>query len=132
MRAETNPELESLVADLPLARPSEEAEVAPPMPAGLPGIRPFIRQLVAPTSPARTRRAALEKLAPALGRIGFELLEQTANGLVFERVSRRGWFSVSRERVVISLEEHDADHTLMIIHGRASRAVRKRFATLSF
>jgi hypothetical protein len=74
---------------------------------------------------------ALDTLAPALGRMRFELLEQSANGLVFERVSRNGWFSVRRERVAIDLEELAADQTLMIIHGRAARAVRKRFAFLS-
>jgi hypothetical protein len=64
--------------------------------------------------------------------MGFDLLEQSINGLIFERVSRNGWFSNRRERVAISLEELSPDETLMIIHGRASRAVRKRFAALSF
>ena len=132
MRAETIPELRALVADLPEARPRDRADAGAPMPVGLPGVRPFIRQVVAPAGAALTRGAVLDRLAPALGRIGFELLEQSANGLVFERVSRNGWFSVRRERVAISLEDLGADQTLMIIHGRATRAVRKRFAELSF
>ena len=124
--------LRALVADLPEARPRDRADAGAPMPVGLPGVRPFIRQVVAPAGAALTRGAVLDRLAPALGRIGFELLEQSANGLVFERVSRNGWFSVRRERVAISLEDLGADQTLMIIHGRATRAVRKRFAELSF
>lgn len=131
MRAETIPELRGIVADLPEVRPRDRAQAAAPMSVGLPGVRPFIRQVVAPVGAARTRRAMLDTLAPALSRMRFELLEHSASGLVFERVSRNGWFSVRRERVAISLEELGADQTLMIIHGRATRAVRKQFAALS-
>lgn len=131
MRAETIAELRELVADLPEVGRSDGGDPGAPMSVGLPGVRPFIRQVVAPADLARTRRAALGTLAPALGRMRFELLEPSAHGLVFERVSRNGWFSVRRERVAISLEELDADQTLLIIHGRAARAVRKRFAALS-
>jgi hypothetical protein len=120
-----------LVADLPDVPPRDRPQASPPMPVGLPGVRPFIRQVVAPVGAVRTRRVALDTLAPALGRMRFELLEQSANGLVFERVSRNGWFSVRRERVAVDLEELGADQTLMIIHGRASRPVRKQFAALS-
>ena len=70
--------------------------------------------------------------APALGRMGFELVDRSAAGLTFERVSRSGWFSTTRERVVISLEEQGVDQTLAIVYGRAARAVRKQFAALSF
>jgi hypothetical protein len=131
VRAETIDDLRGLVADLPEVRLRDGAEAGAPMSVGLPGVRPFIRQLVAPAGAARTRRVALDTLAPALGRMRFELVEQSANGLVFERVSRNGWFSVRRERVAIDLEELGPDQTLMIIHGRATRAVRKRFAVLS-
>jgi DUF1707 SHOCT-like domain len=131
MRAETIPELRGLVADLPEMRPRDRSHTGTPMSVGLPGVRPFIWQVVAPVGAARTWRAALDTLAPALGRMPFELLEQSANGLVFERVSRNGWFSVRRERVAISLEALGADQTLLIIHGRAARAVRKQFAALS-
>lgn len=131
MRAETTPELRGLVADLPEVRPRDSAKAGAPMSVGRPGVRPFIRQVVAPAGAARTRRLALDTLAPALARMRFELLEQSANGLVFERVSRNGWFSIRRERVAIGLEELGADQTLLIIHGRAARAVRKRFAALS-
>ena len=131
MRAETVSELRGLVADLPDVHPRNRPDVGTSMPVGRPGIRPFIRQVVAPAGAARTRRVALDTLAPALGPMRFELLEQSANGLVFERVSRNGWVSVRRERVAISIEELGADQTLMIVYGRAARAVRKRFAALS-
>jgi hypothetical protein len=131
MRAETISELQGLVADLPEVSPPRGAQAGASMSLGLPGVRPFIRQVVAPTGAARTRQAALDTLAPALARMRFELLEQSASGLVFERVSRNGWFSVKRERVAIGLQELDADQTLMVIHGRATRAVRKQFAALS-
>ena len=65
----------------------------------------FIRQVMVPAGLARTRRAAVGALAPALSAMGFELLEQSDAGLIFERVSRSGWFSTTRERVVISLEK---------------------------
>jgi hypothetical protein len=132
MRAATVSELQRQVADLPLDDRPVRPDVSAPMSVGPPGIRPFIHQLVAPAELARVRRLTLDTLAQPLGRIGFELLEQPGTGLVFERVSRRGWFSVSRERVVFSFEEHGSAQTRIMIYGRATRAVRKRFAALSF
>lgn len=131
IQAETISELRGVVADLPDVRPLDRVQAGKPMSVGPPGVRPFIRQVVAPAGAAGTRRAALDTLAPALSRMRFELLEHAADRLVFERVSRNGWFSVRRERVAISLEELGADQTLVIIHGRATRAVRKQFAALS-
>lgn len=131
MRAETVSELQGLVADLPTDRQRAQPTVSARMSVGPPGIRPFIRQLVAPADAARVRRTALDTLAPALGHMGFELLTESGSGLVFERVRRRGWFSKSRERVVLSFEEHGPTQTLMLIYGRATRAVRRRFATLT-
>jgi hypothetical protein len=132
MRAETIPDLQDLVADLPEVESRDGAEAGAPMSVGLPGVRPFIRQVVAPAGAARTRLVALDTLAPALARMGFELLDQSAGGLIFERVSRNGWFSVRRERVAISLEDLGGNQTRMIIYGRAARAVRRGFAALSF
>jgi hypothetical protein len=131
MRAESLADLQGLVTDLPTDPGRLEPNVSAPMSVGPPGIRPFIRQLVAPADTTRVRQAALDTVAPALSRIGFELLAQSDSGLAFERVRRHGWFSVSRERVVFSFEEHGPAQTLMIIYGRATRAVRRRFATLS-
>jgi Domain of unknown function (DUF1707) len=134
MRAETVAELRGLVADLPndrKARHGVRPDVSAPTSVGPPGIRPFIRQLLAPAATARVRQAVLDTIAPALSQSGFELLVQSDSGLTFERIRRRGWFSVSRERVVFSFEAHGSAETLMIIYGRATRAVRRRFATLS-
>jgi hypothetical protein len=132
MRAETVHDLRKLVADLPQDEPSDRARARAQMSLWRPGVLPFIRQVTVPASLARTRRAAVSTLAPALSAMGFELLDQSDAGLIFERVSRSGWFSTTRERVVISLEKQGADQTLAIIYGRAARAVRKQFATLSF
>jgi hypothetical protein len=114
LRAETIPDLRRLLEDLPPGAASAPAEVGAPMPVGLPGVRPFIRQLIAPADPARIRRAALDMLAPALARTGFELLQQSPDRLVFERITRKGWFSKQRERIVISIEPHDTGHTRMV------------------
>jgi hypothetical protein len=130
MEAQTNGSLRALVADLPPVAPAV-AQSGSALSRFRPGLRPFFLQVVAPASPAQTRRAALGTLAPAFSRDGFELLEQSPARLVFERAPGRRRSS-TRERVVISLEEHGPGETLLVIHGRASRAVRNRFAALSF
>jgi hypothetical protein len=106
MAAQTSVDLRDLVADLPPVAPAV-AQTGSSVSKFRLGVRPFFLQVVAPAPPRRTRRAALDTLAPALSRSGFELLEQSRAGLVFERITRprglRGWLSSTRERVVISL-----------------------------
>ena len=67
---------------------------------------------------------ALDTIAPGLNGLGFELKRQSPTGLEFERAAT--------ERIVIALEARGADTTTMIVHGRASRHVRKTFARLDF
>jgi hypothetical protein len=132
--AQTSVGLRDLVADLPPVAPAI-AQTRSSVSRFRPGVRPFFFQVIAPASPQRTRRAALDTLAPALSKGGFELLEQSSAGLVFERITRPrgllGLGSSTQERIVISFEEHSPGDTLLVIYGRASRAVRNRFAALT-
>jgi hypothetical protein len=68
---------------------------------------------------------ALDTIAAGLNRTGYELIRQSPINMEFER--RDG-----KERIVISLEQNGSTETTMIVHGRASRAIRKQFARLTF
>jgi hypothetical protein len=149
MAARTLSELAELVYDLPkVAIPARERDARSPR-IGPPGIRPFTRRLTVPASLTKTRDVALDTIAPGLNGFGFELVSQSAAGLVFERtrpaggriaaavlffpfglialLARRG-----RERVVISLEDGGSGRTRMTVHGVATRRVREAFARLTF
>jgi hypothetical protein len=149
MAARTIRELAEFVYDLPkvTAPGRERAERSPRI--GPPGILPFTRRLTVPASLDRTRDVALDTIAPALNGYGYELVSQSAAGLVFER-TRAGGGRVAaavllfplglialfthrkRERIVISLEGGQSGTTRMTVHGVASRRVRKAFAHLRF
>jgi hypothetical protein len=150
MSAVTIGELAGFVSDLPtIAVRSRPGRTEPTPRVGLPGILPFTRRLVVPTPPERTRDVTLDTIAPALNAYGYELIRQSANGLVFERRSRSGgkiaaaalFFPLGllallgrrqHERIVISFEARGPNDTNMTIHGAASRSVRKHFARLTF
>ena len=125
MSAQTIHQLAAVVSDLPAISvqaqrgvPTERVRVGPP------GIRPFTHRIVVPAPMERTRAVALDTIAPGLNGLGYELRRQSPTGLEFQRTSK--------ERIVISLEKKGADATTMIVHGRAARRVRKRFAQLNF
>ncbi len=147
--ARTIRELAEFVYDVPtIAVPPERghAELLPRV--GPPGILPFTRRLLVPAPPGRSRDVALDTIAPALNAYGYELISQSAGGLVFERHRRSGWTMLvslvffpfgllalltrKRERIVISLEARGAGSTNLTVHGVASRRVRKAFARLTF
>jgi hypothetical protein len=124
MSAETIRALAEVVHDLPsIAIPDEQPPPVRRPRIGPPGIRPFTRRIVVPAPAQRTRAVALDTIAPGLNGFGYELKHQSPSGLTFER---------NRERVVISFEEQGPYGTVMIVHGRAARKVRKAFARLSF
>jgi Domain of unknown function (DUF1707) len=148
MAARTIRDLAGFVYDLPkVTVPARErAERSPRI--GPPGILPFTRRLTVPASLDRTRDVALDTIAPALNGYGYELVSQSAAGLVFER-TRAGGGRVAaallfplglialftrrkRGRIVISLEGGQSGTTRMTVHGVASRRVRKAFAHLRF
>jgi hypothetical protein len=123
--AQTIHELTLVVHDLPVPSaphpgpaPSRRERFGPP------GIRPFTRRLVVPLPPQRTRDIALDTIATGLNGMGYELRHQSPESMEF----RRG----RSERIVIDFERQDAKTTTMIVHGRASRGVRKHFAKLDF
>jgi hypothetical protein len=121
--AQTIHELAVVVHDLPGPsaphhRPNRRERVGPP------GIRPFTRRIVVPLPPERTRAIALDTIATGLNGMGYELRHQSPARMEF----RRG----RNERIVIDFERQDAKTTTMIVHGRASRGVRKHFAKLDF
>ncbi len=125
MTAATVRELAELVADVPpLPDPGPPPEPAATVRLGAPGIRPFTQRVEIPAPMYRVRRLTLDALASGLNGIGYELITQSPETLYFQR-------SV-KERVTIDLEPHGPGRTTMIVHGRASRRVRKQFARLRF
>lgn len=148
MSASTIHELAELVVDLPSVSTPEEARLLPARErVGPPGVRPFTRRIVVPARVERTRAVALDTIASGLNGYGYELVRQTPQTLVFERTRRSsGWLAAvlffplgllalrpgGKERLTISLESAGAENTMMIVHGSASRRVRKAFAGLRF
>jgi hypothetical protein len=121
MAAQTIHDLAVVMHDLPAIRASVE-QPAQPQRVGPPGIRPFTRRIVVPLPPERTRAIALDTIATGLNGAGYELRRQSPQSMEFHK-SRD-------ERIVIDFEGHEANATTMIVHGRASRGVRKQFAKL--
>ncbi len=151
MASLTVQELAEIMHDLPtvVGRPEDRPADQPRLRIGPPGNWPFTRRLIVPATLGRTHDVALDTIAPALNRFGYELMSQSSIELKFER-SRGAAGRVmavllffpfgllallvhrQRERIVISLEQRGAGRTNMIVHGRASRRVRKAFAQLDF
>jgi hypothetical protein len=89
----------------------------------------------------------LDTIAPGLHGFSYELRSQTPDTMEFERSTRPavaillaiflfpfGLFALGmrrKERIVISFESASGARSTMVIHGEASRRVRKAFATLS-
>ncbi len=97
MAAETIHQVASAVYDLPQVRTARAATQGPrKVRVGPPGIRPFTQRIVVPTSAERTRVIALDTIAPGLNGMGYELRQQSATELRFERSQK--------ERIVIALE----------------------------
>jgi hypothetical protein len=129
--AQTIHELAELLVDLP-SRPAAlplPRAAAPPR-IGPPGVRPFTVRIRVPAPAARARDLALDTIAPGLNGFGFELRWQTREEMEFVRMASRR--AAQPERVVISFEPAGAGRSTMIVHGRATRRVRKAFAGLSF
>ncbi len=121
MTAGTIHELASVVYDLPAQRRpalGHRGRVGPP------GIRPFTRRIVVPVPLERTRAVALDTIATGLNGSGYELWRQSSESMEFQRSPK--------ERIVIDFERHGTNSTTMIVHGRASRRIRKSFAQLAF
>jgi hypothetical protein len=125
MSAPTIGQLAEVLSDLPsISVPAEQPDRPERVRVGPPGIRPFTRRIVVPARIERTRAVALDTLAQGLNALSYELKRQSPMGLEFERTAK--------ERIVIAFEEHGPGQTTMIVHGRASRTVRKKFAKLNF
>lgn len=138
MSSVTIHELALTVVDMPEAGVAAEQTHHPrPGPVGPPGIRPFTQRIVVPARVERVRAIALDTIAPALNGFGYELRRQSPWELQFERSTKPGGLvgllaNEKPDRIVIALEIMGPSETTMIIHGRASRRVRKAFAALTF
>lgn len=134
LSAETADQLAGLMADLPVLAEPDGPVAAASGRIGWPGIRPFLFRAVVPGEARRVRTLALDTVAVGLTHVGFELMRQTADTLEFARTERpyglRGWVMLNRERVVISFEARRDAKTTILIHGKATRKVRKEFARL--
>ena len=132
LSAQTTAQLAAVADDLPAlpagAKPIRTGSVAR---VNRSGNRPFLIGLVAHGRREEIHATALRTIGRGLIGSGFELVSDTPEALEFTRVSRRGWFSKDRERVVISFAPHQSDETEMVIYGRARRKVRNGFADLA-
>jgi hypothetical protein len=72
----------------------------------------------------RARSLALDTIAAGLNGLGYELRRQPSDSMEFHR-NRKEW-------IVIGFEAQGASPTTMIVRGRASRRIRKRFVQLVF
>ena len=149
--ARTVAQLDALLADLPSERDrdratSGNAAKAEAVSVGLPGLRPFTARAELGAGPGKVEAAALQTIAPALNRYGYELRQRSPATLVFERRGRPGWvpfvavflfpFGLAAlavyetQRIVISIDELEGGGTALTAYGTAPRAVRKAFAEL--
>jgi Domain of unknown function (DUF1707) len=127
MSALTIRELAEFVCDLPTIVVRSERDLAESrVRVGPPGVLPFTRRFVVPASLERTQDVTLDTIAPALNSHGYELISQSAGGLVFERRSSR----TGADRDLVRGPRSEQDN--MTVHGTASRNVRKAFAQLTF
>jgi hypothetical protein len=123
--AQTIHELALVVVDLPSVEVATTAPAPTPPPRlGPPGIRPFTQRIEIPAPIERVRELALDSLAVGLNGAGYELMSQSPTDLIFVRSEK--------ERISIDLEPRGHGRTMMVVHGRASRRVRKQFAQLQF
>ena len=114
-----------MVVDLPgVAVPSSVPAPARSPRLGPPGIRPFTQRIDVPAPIERVRELALDSLAVGLNGVGYELISQSPTDLYFVRSDK--------ERVSIDLEPRGHGRTMMVVHGRAPRRIRKQFAQLRF
>ncbi len=124
MSASTIHQLAELVYDLPnIERPDRPTGPPTRVRIGPPGIRPFTQRIEVPLRIERVRDMALDSLAPGLNGMGYELTSQSRTSLQFKRSAK--------ERLTIDLEPRGQHNTTMIVHGRASRRIRKQFARLN-
>ena len=154
MTARTLGDLTELTRDLPATRRSVSGEltgtptveVAASQGGG--GVRPFTMRIVVPAPPDYTRGVALNTIAPGLNSQGFAMFGQTPSQLNFRKDGNKvlgivlavmffpfGLIALRftrDEQVTIAIEPETADRTALIIHGTASRSVRRGFATLTF
>jgi hypothetical protein len=143
--AATRGELELLVDDLPHELP------APPVPRSrkrrprVPGRIGFSVRWRAPAGREAARADFMEFVAPPLNSFGYQLVERTPEGLVFERRLRPVWtvlpaiflfpiglvalLYTSTERIAIEFVER-GDETAVIAQGVAPLPVRRAFAGL--
>ena len=144
--ARTRGELADLLSDLP----REDRVVAPPAPPsrearGI-GVRPFTYESHLDVAPDKAMDAALRHIAPAMHRGRYELIERSAERLVFTYSHRPVWtwvvaFGVfpfglialaytTEERIVLDFDRARGGATRLVVTGRAPRRVRRAFAEL--
>jgi len=124
MSASTIHQLAELVYDLPnIQLPTQPTASPTRVRIGPPGIRPFTQRIEVPLPIARVRDMSSESLAVGLNAMGYELTSQSPTSLQFIRSAK--------ERLTIDLEPRGQHNTTMIVHGRASRRIRKQFARLN-
>ena len=147
MIARTYGELRELTGDLPAVQGPTVPEFAiEPISTRGSGVRPFTMRVEVHGPPERARAVALETIAPGLNGMQFTMTSQSATALEFERSGTPPWaiavaillFPIGllalmrgrEEHVTIAFEQFGANRTALIIHGAASRRVRREFAGL--
>src|SRR5688572_7588700 len=143
--ARTRGELAAILRDLP----REDRGVSPrPAPArrearGI-GVRPFTYEWRLDVTRDTAMEAALRHIAPAMHRQRYELVEKSAERLVFTYTHRPAWtflvavglfpfglialVHTAEERIVLDFDRARGGATRLVVTGRAPRGVRRAFA----
>ena len=143
--AATRGELELLIDDLPHELPAPPVERSRKRRPRIPGRTGFSVRWRAPSSRADARAEFMEFVTPSLVAFGYELVERTPEGLVFERRVQPGWTILvavalfplglialaykGSERIAVEFVDR-GDETSVIAQGVAPLPVRRAFAAL--
>ncbi len=147
--ARTYGALTALVEDLPELPAGVIAPIVPRrVPARGWGLRSFHQEHELPTTPEATWRDVIGLILPAMERAGYAVVGRRSHEeLVLERSEPPAWTILCalllfpfgllallhrrREQVHIEVEPRRGGGTLVVVHGRARRGIRRTFAELS-
>jgi hypothetical protein len=149
--ATTVADLADSVRDLPALPALAGAAEPVRLRARTPGVLRFNDRRVLAVPRGRAREVVFTGVCPVLNAFGYKLVDLSPSGFVFERQAHRSPFVLipailffpiglitlaftggATVRVVVSLERHGTDETLMSVNGAAPRPVRRAFADLTF
>jgi hypothetical protein len=98
-------------------------------------VRRFSTEVIVPRTPSDTRALALDKLSEPLRKSGYELAEQAATRLTFNRESAFRWplrlLFTQASTITMTFEEQPGGKTRMVVAGTAPRSIAREFEQLA-